>query len=361
MAARKRRGRRRSVFPVLLLAVIIIAGAAAGLWYKSTRDYNEAFSSDTTEVHITVPSGSSTKAIANLLESNGLIKSANTFVYKSRFLGYDGKYQAGEFDLSPSMTMEEIMEALQNAKRETFSFTIPEGYNIRQIGDRLEAEGIVTAEEFFAALENGKYDYWFVKDLKAQYTDGTGRVSAEANKYEGFLFPDTYQFYVGSSAEAIVNKLLGQFDKVYDEELQARAKELGLTTNEVITIASLIERETKTDSERPTVASVIYNRLDINMKLQFCSTVQYALGEQKARLLIRDTKIDSPYNTYIIDGLPPAPIASPGKACIRAALYPDDTDYLFFVLKADGSGTHNFSSDGSKFAKDKQEYIDALP
>jgi UPF0755 protein len=149
--------------------------------------------------------------------------------------------------------------------------------------------------------------------------------------------------------------MLYQFSKVFTEESKARARELGMSVRELITLASIIEREAQVSEDRPVIASVFYNRLKIGMPLQSCATVQYILGEQKPVLSIEDTRIESPYNTYLISGLPPGPIASPGAESIQAALYPADTKYLFFLAKGDGS--HAFSETYEQFLRDKAKYI----
>ena len=154
--------------------------------------------------------------------------------------------------------------------------------------------------------------------------------------------------------------MLNQYDKVFTKKYKKRAKELNLSENEIIIIASLIERESQYDGDRAKIASVIYNRIKAGMPLQIDATIQYALGKPKENLSIADTKIDSPYNTYTNKGLPPGPICSPGKASIKAALYPESTDYLYYVVSEKLDGTHNFSKDYNKFLKDKEAYSKAL-
>jgi len=198
-------------------------------------------------------------------------------------------------------------------------------------------------------MENRSFDYAFMNGLPS----GSDRL-------EGFLFPETYEIYVSATAHDIVDKMLSQFDKVFTEDCYKRAEELGMSVRDIITIASIIEREARIDEDRSLVASVIYNRLDINMSLQMCSTVQYILGDPKAVLSTADTQIDHPYNTYQNPGLPPGPICSPGEASIMAALYPADTDYIYFVVSEKLDGSHAFSSNYNQFLKDKEAYQNAL-
>jgi peptidoglycan lytic transglycosylase G len=223
-----------------------------------------------------------------------------------------------------------------------YKVTLPEGLTLKQTSGKVEeaTRGNISAEEFDAATRAGGYDY--------DYLQGAG------GNLEGFLFPKTYEVTSSSSARSLVNKLLRQFG-IETEELEwDRAKALGVTPYQIVVIASIIEKEAKVPGDRPLVASVIYNRLGKGMKLGMCSTVQYALGEPKPVLTNEDLEIDSPYNTYKIDGLPPAPICNPGFESIRAALYPASTDYLYFILTGD-DGSHSFTSDYQQFLRWKEE------
>lgn len=345
---RKKRRTKSKAKPLLLLLLVIIL-LVIGV-YSGLKNFNKPYDANTTDgLHIEIASGMGTATIGEVLEDNGIIKDALIFKLKSRLKGYDGKYQAGTFVLSPAMSMDEIMIALMEGKKETVRFTIPEGYTIQQTAKKLSNEGFIDEEAFKYQLKNGDFSYQFL----AGVGEGDDRL-------EGFLFPDTYEIFKDATEKDIINKMLSGFDAVFTDAHYRKAKEMGLSVKEVVTIASLIEEETKIDDERTLVSSVIYNRLDINMKLRFCSTVLYALGEQKPRLLYSDLEIDSPYNTYQNEGLPPGPISSPGKACINAALYPANTDYLFFVLKNDGSGAHNFAENESAFFNYKEDYLNTL-
>ena len=353
-----------AVLIALLVVVLLIFGAfkISDNYFSKMKNFNEAFDpSDKSVVEFVVEKGSSTTAIAEKLEAEGLIESAATFKQKTRLNALDGTFQAGTFELSPSMTMDEIISALQHAKsRETVRFTIPEGYHLRQIAAKLADEGVIESEQaFYDALEKS-YDYWFLDGKGSGYGDPTGTLSARANRLEGFLFPDTYEVYKDVTPEQIIDKMLSRFDEILTPELQNRMAEMDLDVNKLVTIASMIERETKVSAERPTVASVIYNRLDIGMQLQLDCTIQYALGEVKERVLYSDLEIESPYNTYKVPALPAGPIGAPGKSSIEAALYPEDTDYIYYVLKGDGSGTHNFAETYSQFEKYKAEYLNSL-
>ena len=334
-----------------LVLVLLIAVIIAGAGYKYIHGIGEPLDSSSQEkISVDIPSGSGTAAIGRILEEDGVIKSARQFKIKSRMDKNDGKYRTGVYELSPSMDMDEIMQILMDGSQNTLRFMVPEGYTLKQIADKFAETGNGTAEDFLNETQNGDFDF----EYNDQMVDGEKR-------YEGFLYPDTYEIYKNESAHGIIQRMLTRFEQVYD----AAADETTVDTSkysvfDLVTVASLIEREVKLDEERPLVASVIYNRLNKNMKLQMCSTVQYALGTPKARLMNSDLKIDSPYNTYQNAGLPAGPIASPGQASISAALHPADTDYLYFVLTSAGSGKHNFASTGDDFSSYREDYLASL-
>ncbi len=352
----KHKNRTGLKFLALFVAFTIVSAAIIFYEYLYIKRFNRAYDpSDRKNITITIPSGSGTERIGRILQDNGLIKDYKTFKYKSKICGYDGTYQAGTFALNPAMTMTQIMDTLQKAYADTVRFTIPEGYSIRNTSMKLEAEGICSAEDFYKALEEGGFGLWFEDLLPEGTEDPTGSVSAAANRYEGFLFPDTYEVYEDAKARDVAEKMLRRFAEVFDADMQAKAEQMGGVTR-VITIASLIEREAAVDSERAKVAGVIMNRLKTGMNLQFCSSVQYILGDPKANLTTADTQISSPYNTYINPGLTPGPIASPGMASIKAALEPEEHDYLYFVLKSVSSSEHNFAVTYDEFLKYKTQY-----
>ena len=215
---------------------------------------------------------------------------------------------------------------------ETVRVTIPEGYEIRQIVDLLVDYRVIERDAFEEALKNGDFEYDFLKGIK----------KGELNRLEGYLFPDTYEFYIGDNSARVIGKMLDNFEKRFGEPMEKQASTLGMTVHEVVTLASIIERET-TGEDRAMISSVFHNRLKSKNYpyLQSCATVLYAMGERKERLTIEDTKYNSPYNTYQHKGLPPGPIASPGLESLEAALYPAASEYLFFALQEDG--THKFS------------------
>ncbi|HPO03975.1 MAG TPA: endolytic transglycosylase MltG [Bacillota bacterium] len=332
------------LFILIVLLLIVLSGwVCFSIWMS--KESGPSIPGSTETVLITIPQGMSTKSIGELLASGDIISDALVFRLKSRLEGYDGKFKAGEYSLSSGMTMDEIMDLLLEGHRNTQRFTIPEGYDLKRTADKLEEQGLIDREAFFKEIREGDFDYWFIDGLK----EGSSRL-------EGFLYPDTYEIYINAGEHDIIDKMLSQFSKVFNEDRINRMNELGMNLNEIITLASIIEREAVISEDRPVIAGVFLKRLDMGMPLQSCATVQYILGEQKPVLSTADTKIQSPYNTYVNKGLPPTPICSPGIESIDAALWPETTDYLFFLAKGDGS--HVFSVTYEEHIRNKAKYID---
>jgi UPF0755 protein len=288
---------------------------------------------DTTIIEMVIPNGTSTDGIADLLVENNLILNKLAFKELAKSMDADTSFKAGTYHLNKGMDAAEIIEIIAggNVYLETTMFTIPEGFELNQIINRLVSLELADEETLLAVLKNDEFDYKFM-----DYID-------RDQMLEGFLYPDTYEIKKGATAHEIIDKMLRKFDLVFLDEYYGQLEELDMTMNELITLASIIEREAKLDVERATISSVFHNRLDIDMKLQSCATIQYALGERKEALTYADLEVDSPYNTYQLLGLPPAPIASPGEKSIVAALYPEETNFLFFVTKETEDGSHYFN------------------
>jgi UPF0755 protein len=273
-----------------------------------------------------------------------LIHSAGYFKLYAKFTGADRSLKPGKYSFKGNESLSKIVQMLQEGSPEIFSFTIPEGYTQEQIINLLDSKGIASREELQKALED--------PDLKFPYLE---ELPEGPNRFEGFLFPDTYSIEAETSPKEVIQMMLDRFTEVYTQEYQARTKELGMTDLEAVTLASIIEREAKRKEDRPLVSAVFHNRLDKGMLLQSCATVQYALGEVKPVLYNTDLQVESPYNTYLNLGLPPGPIAAPGQASLKAALYPEDASYLYFVAKPDGS--HVFSNTLKEHNEAKHKYI----
>ena len=285
------------------------------------------------ETVVSIDPGMTSREIAKILNEAELIQSPILFQAITKLARVDNKLKAGTYKLSPGMGTVGIVRALAQGKVELIRFTIPEGISIRELADLLEAKGLVSKERFLYLATGEDQDFKVVE----------GDMEFSGN-LEGYLFPDTYAAEAGITEEAIISMMVREFAQTVlpewaENDVDERARALGL--HGVITLASIIEKEAKLPEDRPLVASVFYNRLNLNMPLQSCATVQFALGSWKMRLSLDDLKIDSPYNTYIISGLPPGPIACPGLSSVRAALEPADSDYLFFA--ANQKGGHVFS------------------
>ncbi|MDR2133139.1 MAG: endolytic transglycosylase MltG, partial [Clostridiales Family XIII bacterium] len=331
MRSDKHTKRRPSLPAALAILLAFAVFAAGGLWFFAEMGMRPVNAADSASVSVTIPQGASTRAIAELLEETGLIRNKTLFRIKSRIDGRDGNYKAGVYLLARDMSMRQIMEDLEtSAKAETERFTVPEGLTVGQTAEALEKAGLVVAADFLAEIETGDFGGY-------RFLDG------DAGGLEGYLYPETYEVYANATARDLIDRMLSHFDKLFTEECYSKAEAMGLSVREVVTIASLIERETRVPEERALVASVIKNRIDKGMPLQIDATIQYALGENKARLSYADLEIDSPYNTYKNAGLPPGPICSPRAECIEAALNPADTDYLYYVLRPELDGRHNFT------------------
>ncbi|MGM0378360.1 MAG: endolytic transglycosylase MltG [Bacillota bacterium] len=301
----------------------------------SLDDFKKPVDANSDEkIKVEVPKGASTNTISEILDEKNLIKSQFFFKREVKNLGYDGKLKAGEYRLSKSFDLNKIINHLYKGLtyEETVKFTVPEGLELQEIVDLLIKENIINDGEKFK------------EELEKQLKENKLTKNIDYVNLEGYLFPDTYIVNKDASIKQIVSKFLNRFNKVFDEETISKIEESKFSFYEILTLASIIEREVAVDNERNTVASVFYNRIDKGMYLQSCATVQYILGERKANLLTSDTKIDDPYNTYQYEGLPPGPICSPGEKAIKAAVNPKDTDYLFFVKSYENDGSHIFTT-----------------
>ncbi|MCZ8519019.1 MULTISPECIES: endolytic transglycosylase MltG [Paenibacillus] len=336
-------GRRRSRgWGVLGFILILAAAAAAGLFYIGSAMKPPA--STSSAVRISYPPGTSTAQLAEELETKGLIRDSRIFTLYLRLKGEGGRFQAGEYEWSPGASAEEIIAKLnsgETVKEAGLRLTVPEGFTVLQIAQKLAEQEAVKADALLAAADSY---------IPAGKTEGMPPLPAADSKLrhrlEGYLFPETYEWKKDAKPQEIVDTMvreLGRRLKDLPDGWQDAMKQRNLTFHEVLTIASLIEREVVVDEERKIVSGVIQNRLEQGMPLQIDATVQYLLDKPKERLLHKDLEVVSPYNTYLNKGLPPGPIASPSLASIEAALYPEKTAYLFYVTKKDGTMGHLFA------------------
>lgn len=326
------RKNRRSIIICVIAAAVLIFGICIANTISDVTGVNIKES-----VTVDIPKGSGLSAASKSLGKAKAVK--HTVIF--RMMAKGAAIQPGELTVKPDMSYKEIIALLEMPNRDTKKVVIPEGYEARQIIDAFVDAG-VDRDEMISAINSRDYDFDFIKEIPER-----------ENPLEGYLFPDTYHITESDSAHDIVNMMLAEFDKHYDKAFRAQMQGLGMSMDEIVTLASVIERETSANDERGKVAGVFYNRLAKNMKLQSCATVQYILKERKANLSVEDTKINSPYNTYQNSGLPIGPIASPGEECILAALYPEDTDALYFVMGKDGK--HIFSKTYEEHLAAKKE------
>ena len=283
------------------------------------------------KIHIKVSEGMTTAEIAEQLENKGVIASSLKFRFISRVRGYDNQMKPGTYVLKFGMSDEEVFETMLNGAKYLVNFTIPEGFTVKDIAERLYNLDLADKEDFLKAAENfAPYNY-MATSKNVLYTA------------EGFLFPETYSIESDYSIEEILKVMAGEFDNRLTDEMRAKAREKNLSIHELITLASLVEKEVKYAEDRPIVAQVFLKRLELNMPLQSDATLQYLMDAPKEDVTISDTKIDSPYNTYQNAGLPPGPVANPGIAAIEAVLNPADTNYLYFVADRQGHNHYSYS------------------
>jgi len=314
-----------------LAIILIVAGL---LFFKASLPMN-----DNTQPQVfEIKSGMTLKQVSQELFRQNLIRSANAFQAIALIQDKEKLIKVGEYYISPSMLPAEILKRITSGKTVLHSITIPEGYRITEIANLLEEKDLADKNIFLQQAKN-------VELLEGIPT----------SSLEGYLFPDTYHFGKRTTEAAIINKMVKTFkERVLKQEFLKRAEDLGFSYHEIITLASLIEKETGKDSERKQISSVFHNRLKKNMLLQTDPTVIYAIDIFDGNIRKRDLNIDSPYNTYRYKGLPPGPIANPGLKSIIAALYPATTSDLYFVSKQDGS--HKFSATLNEHNRAVQKY-----
>ncbi len=328
----------------LVFAVAVILAAVAALVGTATL-ISPVDARSTEQVVIQVAAGASTNDIAAQLKQAGLIRSRTGFRVLIAIERADGRLRAGEYQFGPNLSMRGIIDRMVRGQVVTYPFTIPEGFTVAQIADLLARKGFADAVKLKSILSNVTVPFTYAVKNKVI-----------KQPYEGYLFPDTYQYYKGMTEEALVAAMLSRFQANFGPDLQARAAELKMTIPEVVTLASIIEREARVPEERALISAVYHNRLKLGMKLDADPTVRYALDKPGDIVTFKDLEVNSPYNTYKNAGLPPGPIANPGLASIRAALFPADVPYLYFVAKNDGTGAHEFSRTLAEHLRAVQKY-----
>ena len=315
---------------VIILVFGLLALTAGWLAYVDLMRYAAAPSESggrSEKKIVAIEKGQNFRQTTLLLQSQQLIDHPFKFRLLARLQGKDKQIQAGEYLLSADMPPGDILAVLVNGKVRLYKVTVPEGSTLKQIAAIVEDAGLTTRAAFLSAATDAD----FVREK-----------GIEAETFEGYLFPETYFFPKNTAARAVITAMLDRFRSVFTGTWKKRAADIGLSVHQVLTLASIIEKETGAPSERPTISSVFHNRLRRGMRLETDPTVIYGIDDFDGNLTRKHLATHTPYNTYLISGLPPGPIANPGRAAIEAALYPADTAYLYFVSKKDG--THQFST-----------------
>jgi len=314
-------------FSFLIVMLVLILGGIGAWWINGTMPAN---GSDTTYKTFSINKGEGVRQVANNLKTQGFIRDSIVFFLMVRQLGLDGKIQAGEFRISSSMNAEQIANTLQTATND-LRVTIPEGKRAEEIADILSTE--------FPNFDNSWRSQLVAK--------------------EGYLFPDTYSFPKDATIDTIISTMTNNYKTKYESLQGGRKKDL--TEKEIVTIASLVEREARHDEDRPLVASVILNRYAVGMKLDIDATIQYALGYDtvskrwwKENLSLDDLALNSPYNTYKVSGLPPTPISNPGLKALEAVVNPATTDYIFYI--SDKNGVNHYATTNDEQEANKKKY-----
>ena len=343
----KTRKRKHSFFPTLTL-ILVIAGFSFSSYYaydyaimrqeKYTEDY-QVIIDEANLVEVKIPYGATTKSIAVMLKDLNIIDSVFLFQALSNINGYDGQYTSGTHMLNYGMGYEDIMIIL-SSEPEILKVTIPEGFTIEQIKERMAILGLIDEYEFDQAedkIDISDFDTIKIKGFRD-------------HRLEGYLFPDTYEFDKNAGEEYIISRLMRRFKELFDDEMIIRAEKMNMSIDDIVILASILEKESSTYDERRKIAGVFYNKLnsdDANLKkLQSTATLQYIFvrdeGVIHETLTLEDELVNDLYNTFIFEGLPEGPICNPGLESLMAALYPEEHEYYYFTTKGDGTDTHLF-------------------
>ncbi len=346
MSKKKTNKKSKKVILIISIALVVIAsGFAAGSYLLS------AVNPTGEKVIVNISEGSTLDDIASALEENGLVRNKTVFKIYIRIQNKQDDLKAGRYSFSTDMGCKEIAQKLVDGETgDTVMLTIREGLNVEQIAQYLEESGFFTAEEFLDEIKNNldyyKGLYGFLEDVPADREYGL----------EGYLFGSTYEVYVDSTPRDIIIKMLDGFDTIFEEEYYARCAELGMSVDEIVTMASIVEREGIVDGELARIAGVFYNRLEDGMMLQSCATLQYIFKDYQFTFTQEQMNVDSPYNTYVNTGLPAGPISNFRQTALVAALYPESHNYYYFCSKNDGTGESAFASTLSEHEANVERY-----
>ena len=351
---RRRRKKQATGCAGALLYLVVVVGVSILLSKVALFAANDvlALVKDEDVITITVEKNMKASALSKQLDQTGIVNYGSLFKLFLKVTGKDVDILAGTYELSPAMDYNQIVRALRNAdKKKTVKVTIPEGYSLAQIREALIENGVCSESELDKALNEYSFKHEFLED----------ELPPEEGWLEGYLFPDTYTFYQnGNAVKEVVNRMLNNFDDHYDESIQKGAKNLDRSMHEIVTVASLVEREAKVAEEFPMIAGVIYNRLKSSRfpNLEIDASVLYGLGRTSGSLSRKDLETDTPYNTYLHEGLPPGPICNPGYNALYAASHPSEHNYYFYVAMPDGS--HLFATTNSEHERNKEKAAEAF-
>ncbi|NIR51965.1 endolytic transglycosylase MltG [candidate division KSB1 bacterium] len=316
--------------------VFILLVAATTIWML----FSPVVNGDQSQKYIIkIKRGMSFDAIVGILHDKEIIKNDDKLKFTARLFGFRDEIKAGKYDVQGGVSSYALLNHLVEGRVANEFITIPEGKNARQIASILSKKIEIDSTRFMQLVNDSNYVH---------------KLGIDAPSLEGFLFPETYNFYWGMTAEDVFSVMVNEFKQNFSDSLQTKVNASDMTKLEFVTLASIIEGETMLDSERKTISAVYHNRLKRGMRLQADPTIQYIIEDGPRRLLKQDLEIDSPYNTYKYPGLPPGPINNPGLASIKASLCPADVDYLYFV--ANGDGSHTFSRTLSEHLKAKAKF-----
>ena len=347
----------RKIVAIIAIVFVLIIGVVGLFGYNYVKGALKPLDPNATKtIAVEVPIGSSLSSISTLLEKKGVIKDARVFKYYAKFKN-ESQFQAGNYDLTQAMTFDELIESLKTGKvyrKPVFTMTVPEGLTLEQIGKVIEKKTPYTQKEFMDLVTSDT----FVQQMMANYPElVTEAVLADNIRYdlEGYLYPATYSYYEEKpSLQAIVEEMIAAMNNVVKNYSDVLA-EKQMSVHQLLTFASLLEEEATAQTDRETIASVFYNRINEGMPLQTDPTVLYALGDHKDRVLYEDLEVDNAYNTYKNKGLPPGPIAGAGKTSIEASLNPSQTDYFYFL--ADNEGVNHFSKTYDEHLQKVEKYL----
>lgn len=309
--------RKLKIF-ILLLPVFVFAYIGIRLFVPAYRD--------NIDIEVQIPEGATYKQAINILVENNLIRDKNLFIILGRLTDIDRKVRAGYYLFGSRITPWDVFQQLRKGKIIEYEVTVVEGDSLQEIGKKLSSSRIMSLDKFNALVRDSNF---------------IDSIDIDAPSLEGYLFPQTYKLPKGTSPDKVFKLMVQKLREAYDEKLMERSKEFGWSENEVLTLASIIEKEAVTDAERALISAVYHNRIKKGMPLQADPTAIYGVKSFSRKIKKSDLKIKTPYNTYVIKGLPPGPIASPGLKSIIAALYPAEVPYIYFVSKR--NGTHIFS------------------